>query len=145
VFASVNGTRLDAANVRRGSRNALFTSLVLLNVEMRKGMQSTDRPVLITDAAASAEDQLSARKRRYVLLMGGRLALFLLAALFYPVSAWLAVGLLAMSLPLPWMAVLIANDAPARRTEDIHRLTGPAPVRQLETRSHMIVDIPENR
>ena len=79
-------------------------------------MRSTDRPVLITDAAASEEDQLSARKSRYVLLMGGRLALFLLAAVTYPVSAWLAVGLLAMSLPLPWMAVLIANDAPARRT-----------------------------
>jgi hypothetical protein len=30
----------------------------------------------------------------------------------------------------------------ARRT---HRLTGAASVRQLETRSHMIVDIPENR
>ena len=27
--------------------------------------------------------------------MGGRLALFLLAAMTYPVSAWLAVGLLA--------------------------------------------------
>ena len=108
-------------------------------------MRSTDRPVLITNAAASEEDQLSARKRRYVLLMGGRLALFLLAAMTYPVSAWLAVGLLAMSLPLPWMAVLIANDAPARRTEDTHRLTGAVPVRQLETRSHMMIDIPENR
>jgi len=107
-------------------------------------MQSTDRPVLITDAAASEEDQLSARKRRYVLLMGGRLTLFILAAVAYPVSAWLAVGLLAMSLPLPWMAVLIANDAPARRAEDTHRLTGADPVRQLETRSHMVVDSPEN-
>ena len=83
--------------------------------------------------------------RRYVVLMGGRLALFLLAAVTYPVSAWLAVGLVAMSLPLRWMAVLIANDAPARRTEDTHRLSGAASVRQLETRSHMIVDIPENR
>ena len=126
------------------SRNALLTAIVLPNVEVRK-VRSTDRPVLITNAAASEEDQLSARKRRYVLLMGGRLALFLLAAMTYPVSAWLAVGLLALSLPLPWMAVLIANDAPPRRTEDTHRLTGAAPVRQLETRYHMIIDIPENR
>jgi len=107
-------------------------------------MQKTDRPVLITDAAASEEDQLSARKRRYVLLMGGRLALFVLAAAAYPVSVWLAVGLLAMSLPLPWMAVLIANDAPARRKEDAHRLTGATPVRQLEARPHTVVDMPEN-
>jgi hypothetical protein len=107
-------------------------------------MRSTDRPVLITNAAPSEEDQLSARKRRYALLMGGRLALFLLAAMTYPVSAWLAVGLLALSLPLPWMAVLIANDAPPRRTEDAHRLTGAAPVRQLESRSHVVIDMPEN-
>ncbi|HEY0812261.1 MAG TPA: DUF3099 domain-containing protein [Pseudonocardia sp.] len=107
-------------------------------------MRDLDRPVLITDAVASEEDQLSARKRRYVLLMGGRLALFVLAAVAYPVSVWLAVGLLAMSLPLPWMAVLIANDAPARRREDTHRLTGATPVRQLEGRPHPIVDMPEN-
>ena len=107
-------------------------------------MRSTERPVLITDAAASEEDQLRAGKRRYVLLMGGRLALFLLAAMTYPVSAWLAVGLLAVSLPLPWMAVLIANDAPASRIVDAHRLTSRGQVRQLEARSHMVVDNPED-
>lgn len=106
-------------------------------------MGSTDRPVLITDAMSSEEDRLSARKRRYVLLMGGRVALFLLAAATYPVSTWLAVGLLAMSIPLPWMAVLIANDGPARRKEDTHRLTGAVEVRQLESRSHVVVDVPE--
>jgi hypothetical protein len=92
----------------------------------------TDRPVLITDAAASYEEQYAARKRRYVLLMGGRLLLFVLAAATYMISPWLAVGLLALSVPLPWMAVLIANDAPARRVEDAHRLVPLAPVRQLE-------------
>jgi hypothetical protein len=107
-------------------------------------MRSTDGPVLITDAVASAEDLLSARKRRYALLMGGRLALFLLAAAAYPVSMWLAVGLLAMSLPLPWMAVLIANDAPPRRTEDTHRLAGATPLRELEAHSHLVVDSTEN-
>lgn len=106
-------------------------------------MRTTDHAVLITDAVASEEDRLSARKRRYVLLMGGRLTLFLLAAAAYPVSTWLAVGLLAMSIPLPWMAVLIANDVPARRKEDTHRLTGAAPVRGLESRSHTVVDVPD--
>jgi hypothetical protein len=94
----------------------------------------TDRPVLITDAAASYEEQYAARKRRYVLLMGGRLLLFVLAAATYTLSPWLAAGLLALSVPLPWMAVLIANDAPARRTEDAHRVVTVAPVRQLENR-----------
>jgi hypothetical protein len=91
----------------------------------------TDRPVLITDAAASYEEQYAARKRRYVLLMGGRLLLFVLAAATYMISPWLAVGLLALSVPLPWMAVLIANDAPARRVEYAHRLPLPR-LRQLE-------------
>jgi Protein of unknown function (DUF3099) len=102
------------------------------------------RPVLITDAATSYEDQYAARKRRYAVLMGARLLLLVLAALTYPISIWLAVGLLALSVPLPWMAVLIANDAPPRRTEDAHRLTAPAP-RQLESRAHLVVDTDEDR
>lgn len=105
-------------------------------------MKTSDRPVLITDAAASHEEQFAARKRRYVLLMGGRLLLFVLAAATYALSPWLAAGLLALSVPLPWMAVLIANDAPARRTEDAHRVVTVAPVRQLESRSHVVVDAP---
>ena len=118
-------------------------------------MRSTDRPVLITNAAASEEDQLSARKRRYVLLMGGRLALFLLAAMTYPVSAWLAVGLLAMSLPLPWMAVLIANDRLPRKQEAVNRYrpdaagleghpqTAIGPGRSTEVVDGQVVDGPD--
>ena len=90
----------------------------------------------------SHEDQYAARKRRYAVLMAARLLLFVLAAAAYPVSSWLAVGLLAVSVPLPWMAVLIANDAPARRTEDTHRLPGPWPLRQLEGRARVVVDVP---
>jgi Protein of unknown function (DUF3099) len=103
----------------------------------------TVRPILITDAAVSYEEQYAARKRRYVLLMGGRLLLFVLAAVTYTLSPWLAAGLLALSVPLPWMAVLIANDAPARRTEDTHRVVTTAPVRQLERRSHVVIDGPD--
>ena len=105
-------------------------------------MKSGCRPVLITDAAASYEDQHAARKRRYSVLMAARLLLFVLAAAAYPVNSWLAVGLLAASVPLPWMAVLIANDAQPRRTEDTHRLPGPEPSRQLEDRGRAVVDPP---
>ncbi|MBC8091443.1 MAG: DUF3099 domain-containing protein [Pseudonocardia sp.] len=102
----------------------------------------TDRPVLITDAPRSYEEQLAARKRRYATLMAGRLALFVLAAIAYPVSAWLAVGLLALSVPLPWMAVLIANDAPARKGEDAHRIA-PAPRPQVQARDYLVIDAPD--
>ena len=64
--------------------------------------------------------------------MAARLLLIVLAAAAYPANSWLAVGLLAASVPLPWMAVLIANEAPPRRTEDTHRLADPEPSRQLD-------------
>jgi hypothetical protein len=40
------------------------------------------------------------------------------------------------------MAVLIANDAPPRKTEDAHRLVGTGPSRQLEARGRVVVDVP---
>ncbi len=95
-------------------------------------MSTTDRPVLITNAAASYEEQLASRKRRYATLMGGRLLLLILGAVTYPLSPWIAVAFLALSVPLPWMAVLIANDAPAHRREDTHRLGRAAPVQQFK-------------
>jgi hypothetical protein len=74
--------------------------------------------------------------------MAARLLLVVLAATAYSVSPWLAAGLLAASVPLPWIAVLIANDAPARKTEDTHRLASPEPSRQLEERGRFVVDVP---
>ena len=107
-------------------------------------MNPGHRPVLITDAAESYVDQFAARKRRYAALMGARLLLFVLAAVAYPVSSWLAVGLIAVSVPLPWIAVLVANDAPVRRVEDAHRLDKPAPVHRLEGGSHLVLDVPRD-
>lgn len=34
---------------------------------------------------------------------------------------WLALGLVLLSIPLPWIAVVVANDRPPRRTENAHR------------------------
>jgi hypothetical protein len=53
---------------------------------------SADRAVLVTDAPESPAQQRADRTRRYSLLMGGRLVLFVLAGLAYPLSSWLAVG-----------------------------------------------------
>jgi hypothetical protein len=124
---------------------AKYAQLTGCSIPCRKdfAVPSSALPVLITDAPASPAQQRADRTRRYTLLMGGRLVLFVLAALVYPLSAWLAVALLALSIPLPWMAVLIANDAPPRsrrRTDGSHRLPPPAPSRALEARSHVVVD-----
>ena len=82
---------------------------------MADPQRATD-PVLITDAARSYEEDLAVRKRRYKIMMGLRIPCMVLAAACYQIP-WLAVALLVLSIPLPWMAVLIANDRLPKRTE----------------------------
>lgn len=94
-------------------------------------------PVLITDAAMSYEEELAARKRRYKIMMGLRIPFMILAAVFYQIP-WLAVTLLVLSIPLPWMAVLIANDRPPRKAEDANRYRGDK--RQIERREHPVIE-----
>jgi hypothetical protein len=75
-----------------------------------------EHPVLITSAAPSYEEQLAARRRRYALMMSLRIPCVVLAVLFAHIW-WLALALILLSVPLPWMAVLIANDRPPRKAE----------------------------
>jgi Protein of unknown function (DUF3099) len=94
-------------------------------------------PVLITDAPMSYEDQLAARKSRYKIMMGMRIPLMIMAAVFYQIP-WLAVGLLVLSIPLPWMAVLIANDRLPKKIVDSHRHTQERPA--LEAKPHRVIE-----
>jgi hypothetical protein len=69
-------------------------------------------PVLITEAKVSFDDEFTARKRRYSIIMACRIPCLLLAGVF---GIWLNLPLVAvlfivLSVPLPWVAVLIAND-----------------------------------
>ncbi len=81
------------------------------------------RPVLITTAAPSYEEERRARVRKYVTLMACRVPALILAAVAY--GAWhnglISLLIVAVSVPLPWMAVLIANDRPARRPDEPRR------------------------
>lgn len=78
------------------------------------------RPVLITAAEPSYEEQHRARVRKYLTLMAFRIPALILAALAY--GAWhnglISLAIVAVSIPLPWMAVLIANDRPPRRPDE---------------------------
>ena len=94
-------------------------------------------PVLITDAARSFEDELAVRKRRYGIMMGLRIPFMIAAVACYQIP-WLAVSLLVLSVPLPWMAVLIANDRLPRKSEDSNRYRPDRP--QLEQREHRVID-----
>jgi hypothetical protein len=81
------------------------------------------RPVLITAAAPSYEVQHRARVRKYLTLMSIRVPALLLAAFAY--GAWhnglISLLIVGASVPLPWMAVLIANDRPPRRSDEPRR------------------------
>lgn len=86
------------------------------------------RPVLITGAAPSYEVQHRARVRKYLTLMSFRIPALLLAAVAY--GAWhnglISLLIVAVSIPLPWMAVLIANDRPPRSSDEPRRFDDAA-------------------
>ena len=89
------------------------------------GFDDDGRPVLITTAAPSYEVEHRARVRKYLTLMAFRVPALILAALAY--GAWhnglISLAIVGVSVPLPWMAVLIANDRPPRRSDEPRRRT----------------------
>ncbi len=92
-------------------------------MERDLGFDDEGRPVLITRAAPSYEEQHRARVRKYLKLMFWRIPAFIGAAVAYGIwhNGVLSLAILAASIPLPWMAVLIANDRPPRRAEEPRR------------------------
>ncbi len=87
------------------------------------------RPVLITAAAPSYEEQHRARVRKYLTLMAFRVPALIFAAIAY--GAWhnglISLLIVAASVPLPWMAVLIANDRPPRSANEPRRFDDARP------------------
>lgn len=105
-----------------------------------------DEITVITDAPMSYQDQLAARRRRYSIMMFMRVPCLVLAAVFYN-TPWLAATLIILSIPLPWMAVIIANDRlPLKRTKfqrfraDAEQLEKPVERRQLDSGEGRIID-----
>ena len=94
----------------------------------------TSSPVLITGARESYRDELAARKKRYFILMSVRIPALLLAAgaLALWNNPWIALAIVAGSIPVPWIAVIGANDRPPlpkgqARTYSAGRLSAPMP------------------
>ncbi|MGH3633751.1 DUF3099 domain-containing protein [Mycobacterium sp.] len=87
------------------------------------GFDDDGRPVLITAAAPAYEVQHRQRVRKYVTLMAFRIPALVLAAVAYGLwhNGLISLLILVASIPLPWMAVLIANDRPPRRADEPRR------------------------
>jgi Protein of unknown function (DUF3099) len=88
-------------------------------------------PVLITEAQPSLDEQLSARRTKYLIMMSIRVVCLVLAAAFYH-TPWLLAIFVAGAVALPWMAVLIANDRPPKKALRPHRFGGhPDPTKAI--------------
>jgi hypothetical protein len=102
----------DSGGMKRGSE-----------LEFDDNFDDNGRPVLITAAAESYEEQHRARVRKYMTLMAFRIPALIGAAFAY--GAWhnglISLLIVAASIPLPWMAVLIANDRPPRSSNEPRR------------------------
>ena len=87
------------------------------------GFDDDGRPVLITAAAPAYEEQHRERVRKYLTIMAFRIPALLLAAIAYGVwqNGLISLAIIVASIPLPWIAVLIANDRPPRRAEEPRR------------------------
>jgi hypothetical protein len=87
------------------------------------GFDDDGRPILITAAAPAYDVQHRQRVRKYLTLMSIRIPALIFAAVAYGMwhSPLISVLILAASIPLPWMAVLIANDRPPRRSDEPRR------------------------
>jgi hypothetical protein len=90
-----------------------------------------DEPILITAAEPSQEEQFLARRRKYVIMMSTRVVCLVLAASFYHIKILMALFALA-AVALPWMAVIIANDRPARRSLTVNFFRGRRGERGLQ-------------
>ena len=109
------------------------------------------QPILITYASRSQDDQLTSRQKRYVLMMGVRVACLVVGAVLVGVKApllWLWLPLCGLGIVLiPWLAVLLANDRPpkeqhrlAGKFQSRHRDETPPMSLPAEERPHKVID-----
>lgn len=109
------------------------------------------RPVLITRAAPAYEEQHRQRVRKYLILMSFRIPALILAAVAYGIwhNGLISLAIVVVSIPLPWIAVLIANDRPPRRPEEPRRYdnrhsTPAIPTAERPALEHDIIAPPQS-
>jgi Mn2+/Fe2+ NRAMP family transporter len=86
---------------------------------MAKDQARSERPVRITTAAASREEDIRKRQRRYVLSMGFRTVCFVTAVIIG--HGWVMWVLIVAALLLPYVAVVMANAASSKSEDFVLR------------------------
>lgn len=106
---------------------------------MNSSQRGDDTPVLITEAEPSHDDEQAVRRRKYAIMMALRIPCLVLAVWVYPIW-WLSLIILAVSIPLPWIAVLVANDRPPRKSEHVNKYRHGSSTRELEGDQRRVID-----
>lgn len=94
---------------------------------MRRSTPAAD-PVLITSAAESSAHEYDRRRKKYAIMMSLRAIAIIAAASTYRFSLWLAMAFVVAGTVLPWCAVIIANDGPAKKRRARSMPPGGVPV-----------------
>jgi hypothetical protein len=94
------------------------------------GQPHRSAPVVITNARSATSAEMSGRVRRYTITMAFRMVCFL-SMLF--VHGWLRWALLAFAVFLPYIAVVLANQADQRSHGSSLEHGAPADAPQLTT------------
>jgi xanthine/uracil permease len=90
----------------------------------------SDEPILVTTAPISPRDERRGRERRYLITMAVRVVAFIVAIFF--ATGWIRVIAVILALVLPWIAVVLANAGPSRRTAERPSLYARKPPDELE-------------
>jgi hypothetical protein len=109
--------------------------------------RGSDDTVLITSAKKSRLSNWRHRRHVYAALQLSRIPLFIIAVMIY---GWLHNPALAalvavISLPLPWVAVLLANDAGEAQEKGVPKVYKPALVREQRARETQALADPTSR
>ena len=95
-------------------------------------MATVKQPVVqtVTSAASSANDDQSARMKRYLTMMGIRIVCF---GLLFVTTGWLRWAAIVGAVALPYFAVVVANAVRPRTVGTIQSVTPQDdPTRRLE-------------
>ncbi|EGD53997.1 DUF3099 domain-containing protein [Gordonia neofelifaecis] len=76
---------------------------------------------LITSAEPDQDAVYRARRRRYFIMMSIRIPALIIASIVYGVTqnGWIALAIIVVSIPIPWIAVLKANDREPRKHGEV--------------------------
>jgi hypothetical protein len=95
-----------------------------------RGGHSRREPTVITDARTATSEELAGRVKRYAITMGFRTACFISMVFVTGAPRWI---LFACAVFLPYVAVLLANQAHQRGRDNVVPTAEPGHSAQLTT------------